>query len=265
MKNKLIILAVSLCVLTLTLSLAACNNTTTTEKLLERNWPENGKETFTYSVTTGNSVVGTLVLSVANIDGGYRIERNQTMTNGDIITGYVNFSNMSSKFAFPPLESSCTQTVAGVTDTDKIVYNGGNITCYHADGATISEDTAGINHEISTPYYDNMQFYTIIRGADFGNKFSLSFNVFVPAENGVVPLTCSLGNNENLSYKLSDADAAVDCQLVNIYRKQSVAGEPLKAYYSKSNITVGGKTVKQALIRFIENNYTYSLTDITVS
>lgn len=265
MKKTIFILAVSLCVLILTFSLAACNNTTSTEKLLERNWPENGTETFTYSVTHGDSNVGTLVMSVTNIDGGYRIERSQTMTNGDVITGYVNFSNMSSKFAFPPLESSCTQTIAGVTSTDKIVYNGGNITYFHADGATIPEETSGVNHDISTPYYDNMQFYTIIRGADFGNKFSLAFNVFVPAENGVVPLTCTLGNNENLAYKLSEADASVDCQLVNIYRKQTVAGEPLKAYYSKSDITADGKTVKQALIRFIENSYTYSLTDITVS
>lgn len=245
-------------------ALTACNNNVSTDKLLYRNWPKTGKETFTYDVTYNGQGAGTLTQSVENVDGGYLVTVTQTMLNGDTTTGTVKFANTGA-FAFPPVESTKTSTIDGKTITQHIVYGGNSISYYEADGAVIPEGEESKSYSLSAPYYDNMQFYTVIRGAKFNNKFSLSFNLFIPNEKTSVKISCSLSSTESLTYRVAGTDGTVTCQSVALYRSGSIAGEPIKTYYATSDITVGGKAVKQALVKFIEGQYVYSLTNIEVA
>ncbi len=253
-----------------TCALAACNSNVSTDKLLYCNWPENGKETFTYVVTAPSEnggaaeVVGKLVQTVESKDGGFLITVSQVMNNGDSVNGYVKFANLAGYLPTESLRTYTTSSGAGSVSTQKIVYSGGNATYFHADAAEIPDGTEGVSTAIASPYYDNMQFYTIIRGAAFNNKFNLSFNLYIPNEEKLAKIGCAMSGTENLNYFITEGgeSKSVSCQLINISRSQKISGAPNKAYYATEEITVGEKKVKQALVKFIEGNFTYNLVSI---
>ena len=259
MKKFLLITILAACVCAFT----ACNSNVSTDKLLYCNWPENGKETFTYQIKKGDAVVGQLVQSIENIAEGFKLSVNQTMSNGDTVTGYVTFANLSGYY---PLESVRTFTKSnGEVTTQKVVYSGGKASYFTAEAAAIPDETEGQSTSISAPYYDNLQFYTIIRGAAYNNKFNFSFSLFIPNETKVAKIACSLSGTETLSYFITvDGEAQeVSCQLINVIRSQKISGVPNKAYYATSDISVGDKKVKQALVKFIEGEYSYNLVAIS--
>lgn len=184
MKKVILVILTVIIASVLAFSLTACNSNVATDKLLRLNWCDGGfTETFTYSVSgkVGETLVtGTLTLTIKPAGSGYVIERQQTMDDGTTINGSVSFSKSGS---FLPSESVLTTEKGGVKTTQKVVYDGKKVRFYQADGDTIPEGTAASEHDISSPYYDNMQFYTIIRGASFDKKFNLAFNTFAPGEN----------------------------------------------------------------------------------
>lgn len=267
MKKAFIFAILIVSALCLTVGLTACSSNVTTDKLIRRNWSETDTETFTYEIFENDNKAGTLVQSVKPLGNreGYELNFEQTMINGDKWTATVKFSSVGSASSFPPLESVRTMLINGRQLTQKLVYSNSGVTFFTSDTDSIPADTTGQTFDISAPYYDNMQFYTILRGAAFNNKFNLSFNTFVPNENQIVKLACNLGAAESQDYTLGGEAKAVNCQHVKIFRNQQITGQPINAYYSTEDINVGGKTVKQALIKFIEDNYIYKLIDITVA
>lgn len=269
MKKVILIILTVITVSILALSLAACSSNVSTDKLLRLNWcSDDFTETFTYSVSgkvDGNLVTGSLVLTIKPADGGYVVEREQVMDDGTVITGSVKFSKSGS---FLPSESVRIDNKNGTKTVQKTVYDGKKVSCYRADGDVIPEGTSATEYEIASPYYDNLQFYTIIRGATYDKKFNLSFNTFAPAENKVVKLQCSLGSTENKSYVVNSEAGSVDCQVVYVALTSAPVStnQSFKAYYAKSDIRLdSGYALKQTLVEFTESSFTYTLTDASAT
>ena len=269
MKKVILVILTVIITSILALSLVACNSNVATDKLLRLNWcDEDFTESFTYSVSgkVGDAIVtGSLVLTIKPVENGYVIERVQTMDDGTIMRGSVRFSKSGS---FLPSESVLTTEKDGAKTTQKVVYDGKKVKLYQADGDVIPEGTSASEHDISSPYYDNMQFYTIIRGASFDKKFNLAFNTFAPNENNVVKLQCSLGSNENKGYTINGEANSMDCQVVYIALTSAPVStnQSFRAYYAKSDIQLSNHyKIKQALIEFVEGDFTYTLKDASAT
>ena len=269
MKKFVLIVLTIITASILAFSLVACGNNVPTDKLLRLNFCNNDfVETFVYSVSgkVGDSVVnGTLTFKISPSDGGYVIERTQEMDDGTKFFGRVKFSKSGS---FLPSESLLTTEKNGEKSTEKIVYDGKKLRFFVAKGDSIPVETPATEHEIASPYYDNMQFYTIIRGATFAKKFNLAFNTFAPRENRVVKLQCSLGSTENKKYTVSGNEGAVDCQAVYVALTSApvTTNQAFRAYYAKSDIELANQyKLKQVLVEFVENGFTYTLKDASAT
>lgn len=268
MKRKLLIIFTVITALTSVFALCACNSKTSTDKLLRINWSSDGfSETFVYEASGkigDEAVTGTLTITVSPETDGFSITRTQIMSNGDKIDGKVYFTNNGN---FAPTESICTFSADGVIQTQKIVYDGKKVRFYSSDGDSVPADATPVEYDISSPYYDNMQFYTIIRGATFDKNYNLSFKTFVPNEGRVVTLTTALGATENVPYSIGENDFSVDCQRVFLSLNQSNSGgKTISVYYATTELTLSnGYKVKQVPIKISESKFTYTLTDLSAS
>lgn len=264
MKRTSLRVAVAVTAALLISLLAGCNSAIGTEKLIKRSWlPDTGtgRETFVYAVKKDGVPAGTLTLSVTDTEKGYRIERSQTMLNGDSVTGRVDFDRSSRPFPFPPRESVCARNIGGKVSAYRIRYGNGKALYSSAEGAEVPGNAPEKSFGIKSPFYDNMQFYTILRGAEFGKKFNLTFNVFIPAEGTTAAVSCVMSGNRTVSYRIDGKDGQTDCQALTISRVQSVPGEPITAFYATRDLTAGDRKLRQALVSFTESGYEYTLTD----
>lgn len=270
MKKLVLIL---ICVISM-FALTACNSSTPVQLLLRQNWLQNDDsktEKLSYTVSkAGSDVKGEYVQTYKKVNqatvgsknfediSGYLVESKLTF-DSDVVETAVLFSAGSAKSeVYPPIASFKKSFINGVYRVEQIVYNNGEAQYSYADAQELGENPTTSTASISTPYYDNQQLYTILRAATLGTTFSFGFSTVIPAENGVVKLSCAFGNTETLAPTVNDTAQSYSCTKINIVRDQKITGKSSSVWLS-GKIIVNSNTYTQVPVKISEGDFEYLL------
>lgn len=128
--------------------------------------------------------------------------------------------------------------------------------------------------ELKTPYYDNLEFYTMLRGAStMDSGFSMSYNVALVAPNEIntatISASCSTTEKINGLPTGVFTDGTAECYKMVISRSTKVTGLSYTVYYAKSKVTKINDADVRPLVRIItkivEGDVTYTLKSVSSS
>ena len=189
--------------------------------------------------------------------------------DGTQIESTCFFVNVSSNSFYVPRSSFRKVTVDG-TESYRVQIN------YTTSGAkyTLTENGESKKTgtlELSSPFYDNNEFYTMLRGAStMGTAFSMSYGVAIVAPNeiAVATLSASCTSTETLSAPAKAfKDGKVSCYKTTISRSTTVAGISYTVYYAASPVTsISGSAVRsivRPIVKIVEGDVVYTLSDIS--
>ena len=282
MKKSALIIVIMLMVVAC-FSLTACNSSTPQGQLGNYFAPY---EKFVYDVahTTDDGVInGTYTIEIEQFDGGDIAVGDVLVKNqpsGHIINSYLDidgtqiesscfFVNVSSNSFYVP-RSSFRKVIVDGTESYRVQIN------YTSSGAkyTLSENGKAKKTgtlEISSPFYDNTEFYTMLRGAStMGTAFSMSYGVAIVAPNeiAVATLSASCTSTKTLSApEKAFKDGKVSCYKTTVTRSTTVAGISYTVYYATSSVTsINGSAVRsivRPIVKIVEGDVVYTLSDIS--
>lgn len=254
-------------VLTLTLAAAsftACNNQPF-YNTVSAVWKD--YERFEYDVTVADSdEKGTFTAEISIIrstdveiggiklqkaSGHYyesRLEIGDTVIREELLFGAINQSQN-----LTPVLSARSVTRNGVTTVTTVNYKDG--VARFSDGG---EDFTDV--KLSTPYYDNSQIYILMRATGSAN---FTYKAMIPAEKQAVALKCAAGASVQVSCPYSETPVA--CYSMTVSRDEKLTGSPFTAFYASTAFTVDGKSVINALVKFVEGDVTYTLKNISLT
>lgn len=280
MKKAAIVLLIAVAMLTF----SACTGNVKTERLLGLKWPDNGVETATYLVRNQNNETGEFTETLQKLNGTKSVsvggltfenatghlQTSKLIFGDDVIEQAILFSSTGTEQIFAPVASWRYSKIDGVESTEAIAYDELTAKYVVLDGRALPDaDALNDTQKLTRPYYDNRQIYTVVRTADLSTKFSFSFKIFLPskdaADSEIVTLDCTYSTKSDESLTLNGETANYSSYRISIARDQSISGNPLYAWYAVNDITVDGYIVQNMLIKFTENDYTYTLTGLTVS
>ena len=189
--------------------------------------------------------------------------------DGTQIESTCFFVNVSSNSFYVP-RSSFRKVTVDETESYRVQIN------YTSSGAkyTLSENGKAKKTgtlEISSPFYDNTEFYTMLRGAStMGTAFSMSYGVAIVAPNeiAVATLSASCTSTETLSApEKAFKDGKVSCYKTTVTRSTTVAGINYTVYYATSSVTsINGSAVRsivRPIVKIVEGDVVYTLSDIS--
>ena len=237
MKKSALVIVIMLTVVAC-LSLTACNSSTPQGQLGNYFAPY---EKFVYDVahTTEEGVIsGKYTIEIEQFDGGDITVGDvlvKKQPSGHVINTYLDidgtqiestcfFVNVSSNSFYVPRSSFRKVTVDG-TESYRVQIN------YTTSGAkyTLTENGESKKTgtlELSSPFYDNNEFYTMLRGAStMGTAFSMSYGVAIVAPNeiAVATVSASCTSTKTLSAPAKAfKDGKVSCYKTTISRSTTV-------------------------------------------
>lgn len=282
MKKSALVIVIMLTVVAC-LSLTACNSSTPQGQLGNYFAPY---EKFVYDVahTTEEGVIsGKYTIEIEQFDGGDITVGDvlvKKQPSGHVINTYLDidgtqiestcfFVNVSSNSFYVPRSSFRKVTVDG-TESYRVQIN------YTTSGAkyTLTENGESKKTgtlELSSPFYDNNEFYTMLRGAStMSTSFSMSYGVAIVAPNeiAVATVSASCTSTETLSAPAKAfKDGKVSCYKTTISRSTTVAGISYTVYYAASHVTsINGSAVRsivRPIVKIVEGDVVYTLSDIS--
>lgn len=282
MKKSALVIVIMLTVVAC-LSLTACNSSTPQGQLGNYFAPY---EKFVYDVahTTEEGVIsGKYTIEIEQFDGGDITVGDvlvKKQPSGHVINTYLDidgtqiestcfFVNVSSNSFYVPRSSFRKVTVDGA-ESYRVQIN------YTTSGAkyTLTENGESKKTgtlELSSPFYDNNEFYTMLRGAStMGTAFSMSYGVAIVAPNeiAVATVSASCTSTKTLSAPAKAfKDGKVSCYKTTISRSTTVAGISYTVYYAASPVTsINGSAVRsivRPIVKIVEGDVVYTLSDIS--
>ncbi|MEG1613252.1 MAG: hypothetical protein RR357_03695 [Clostridia bacterium] len=265
-------------------SLSACNSAVSPQLMLQRNWlidwseaQPDMSERLSYEAKHINGITGSYVQTFKKIDNtavtvcdkefkdikAYMVVSELKLAN-DIVTDTVLFSAGSTDFQiYPPLASERVSFIGGKYKTERILYNGNKADLYITNTNGVQADTQKQVIELPSPYYDNLQLYTILRAATLSSKFSFGFSIYVPSEAQMVKLSCAYAGIESVPslFSVGGIAQSYNCTKVSLTRNQQVTGSSSFAYFSNT-FKQGGYSYNQVAVKILEGNMTYTLKNI---
>lgn len=289
-KSVLFLICVALiCVACLTLT--ACNNATPQGQL--GNYFSK-YEKYTYAVhDSKNNINGTYELEIKEyaetknsvvLSDGFTLENKSA---GHLIKSTLNigsktyvtacyYTNVSGNSYYLPQGSYKSVTDNGTElYSVKVTYSAGSKSTNANYTLTENGKTPKKGSlSLKSPYYDNLEFYTMLRGAStMGTSFSMSYNVALVAPNEITSATISASCSStekvsNLPETVFDGGKA-DCYKVSISRNTKVAGTSYTVYYAKSNVKklngVDCRPLVRVMTKIVEGDVTYTLSGVEAS
>ena len=291
MKKTVLCLFLVLTVCVACISLSACNNATPQGQL--GNYFSK-YEKYVYDVydskTSSNGIYEleikafTEEKNTVELSSGFTLE-NQTA--GHLITSKLTIND------YTYVTACYYANVSGNTyylpkGSYKLVEKGGNKqydlkTTYSSDSkkgyadyvlSETGKDQQKGSLELKTPYYDNLEFYTMLRGAStMDSGFSMSYNVAIVAPNEIntatISANCSSTEKVNGLPTNVFADGQAESYKVTISRSTKVAGLSYTVYYAKSSVKKIDDVDVRPLVRIIttivEGDVTYTLKSVSAS
>lgn len=276
MKKVLFIIAAITLIVALSIGFTACNSATVQGQLTSIWRPY---EKFVYDVTDGTTTgeyTVEIVKTAANEEVVIGANTKKLSGAGYVVKGHLEmaesvydtaclFSIVDGSAFLIPSASYRKEVVDGATRLDMSgLYDGGKFNYT----ATINGENKSESITLGATYYDNNEFHQVLRGAStLSSSFSFSFAVPVvsaqesanivlsTAANGVEKVTVPYGNE-------------IECIKINVSRSTKVAGISQQLYYATAGLEGNdgnGWTVKNALVKIVEGNVTYSLKSITLA
>lgn len=264
------------------LSMAACNNTASTQGQLRNILSDHNNETFVYDVfakgSDGNKVEGydgtyTVTLKaysdgstisnfgsadtkLENISAGVLVKGLLTVGTQTYDTGcYFTLINGSSYMV--PAYSYRVQK-DGETETLRVFgsYDGKK---YSYTRTVNGEKSEGTVEAGSTVYYDNNEFHQSLRTiTTFSDSLSFGFSVpLVSAtEASSVSLTAQVSGKTKVTTAFTESNETyvdgIECYKTDISRATQVAGISQTLYYATSDVLVHGWAMKHVLVKIEE-------------
>lgn len=282
MKKFILIISVLVIVLSLGLTVVACSNINQMN-MLSIGWLD--YEQFTYNVykhtdKDNKELIGTLTYTFNRTKGAKVKVNDKEFKNGDasveyelnITAGEYKGTTMTSIVVF----TSKFQPIASYK-----VFNSSNEEYSYttfADYTTGSKKgtytyTANGKEPVTSEFkktgaYDNESLYTLIRASVFDTSAGYSLSMSVPDNSNFILKSVSVGltsidntvktdYNGNTEIKCSTARATVSAS--------KGQGTQCFVNYANTPITVNGKDVVKAIVSIYEDDYSYVLSNISVS
>ncbi len=282
MKKVILTISVMLIAVVACLSMAACNNTASTQGQLRNILSDHNNETFVYDVfakgSDGNKVEGydgtyTVTLKaysdgstisnfgsadtkLENISAGVLVKGLLTVGTQTYDTGcYFTLINGSSYMV--PAYSYRVQK-DGETETLRVFgsYDGKK---YSYTRTVNGEKSEGTVEAGSTVYYDNNEFHQSLRTiTTFSDSLSFGFSVpLVSAtEASSVSLTAQVSGKTKVTTAFTESNETyvdgIECYKTDISRATQVAGISQTLYYATSDVLVHGWAMKHVLVKIEE-------------
>ncbi len=274
MKKVFCIIAAITLIVALSIGFTACNSATV-QGQLSPVWRPYEKFVYDVADTDGNNGIYTVEIIKTEANEEVTIGANTKKLSGAgyIVKGHLEmvtsvfdtaclFSIVDGSTFLLPSASYRKEVVDGNTRLDMSgTYNGAKFNYV----ATINGEAKSGEVSLGATYYDNNEFHQVIRGAStLSSSFSFSFAVPVVADkeiSNIVINTAATGVEKVTVPYGSD----IECIKIGVGRSTKVAGISQQLYYATKDLAGeggNGWTVKNALVKIVEGDVTYSLKSI---
>ncbi|MCQ2602370.1 MAG: hypothetical protein MJ193_00440 [Clostridia bacterium] len=278
MKKVFCIIAAITLIVALSIGFTACNSATVQGQLTPVWRPY---EKFVYDVAdsaTGNTGIYTVEIIKKASGEEVTVGANTKTLSGDgyLVKGHLEiataqfdtaclFSIVNGSAFLIPSASYRKEVVDGATRLDMSgLYDGAKFKY----NATINGESKSGEVSLGATYYDNNQFHQVIRGAStLSSSFSFSFAVPVVADQEIanIVLTTAATGVENVTVPYG---SDIECIKIGVSRSTKVAGISQQLFYSTKDLEGEGGNgwkVKNALVKIVEGDVTYSLKSIILA
>lgn len=238
-------------------------------------WAE--KETLTYEIKEGDTLIGTLTVVSERLKGGeYKIERLREepfkLSSGSARVTKVATDTQGKEIMY---SESLLNGFTSLASYKKVDYNGVSYEnkVYHEGRYFYYSKNGGDYKRIKANggYADNELLYNIIRLYDIDGGYSSEYKVLSPNTDSLEKIAVSVSDDAtNFALRYTDRNGGQQEQTVAclkaVFRKtESPSGQPISVWYAKSSFILKGSRVSprnESLyipVKIVENNLTYSL------